>query len=195
MITIVKYNAGNIQSVLYALGRLGVEAVWTDDPDELRRADKVIFPGVGEASTAMAYLRANGLAELLPTLTQPVLGICLGLQLFCRYSEENDTTCMGVFDVDVLKFNPLPAAPKVPHMGWNTITDLKGPLFEGINEGDYCYFVHSFYAGLSPDTAAICDYGIPFSAGLQKDNFYAVQFHPEKSGSAGLKILQNFLSI
>lgn len=195
MIAIVKYNAGNIQSVLYALGRLGVEAVWTDDPDELRKADKVIFPGVGEASTAMAYLRANGLAKLLPTLTQPVLGICLGLQLFCRYSEENDTNCMGVFDVDVLKFNPLPHAPKVPHMGWNTISGLKNPLFEGIPEEAYCYFVHSYYAGLSSDTAATCDYGIPFSAGLQKDNFYAVQFHPEKSGSTGLKILQNFLTI
>ena len=195
MIAIVKYNAGNIQSVLYALERLGVEAVWTDDPEQLMQAEKVIFPGVGEASSAMAHLKASGLAEVLPRLTQPVLGICLGLQLFCRHSAENDTPCLGVFDVDVLKFEPNPAAPKVPHMGWNTISDLKGPLFNGIPEDSYCYFVHSYYAGYCNNVAATCDYGLPFSAALQQDNFYAVQFHPEKSGSTGLRILRNFLDI
>lgn len=193
MIAIVKYNAGNIQSVLYALQRLNVEAVWTDDPELLRKADKVIFPGVGEASSAMAYLRATGLDVLLPTLTQPVLGICLGLQLFCRHSEENDTRCLGVFDVDVKKFLPSLDAPKVPHIGWNTLTDVRGPLFEGIEEEAYCYFVHSYYAELSGDTAAVCNYGMPFSAALQRDNFSAVQFHPEKSGEVGLRIIRNFL--
>ena len=195
MIAIVKYNAGNIQSVLYALERLGVDAVWTDDPEQLLRADKVIFPGVGEASSAMAHLRASGLAEVLPKLTQPVLGICLGLQLFCRHSAENDTTCLDVFDVDVLKFEPWPKALKVPHMGWNTISDLKGPLFKGVPEESYCYFVHSYYALYCESIAASCVYGVPFSAALQKDNFFAVQFHPEKSGSIGLQILQNFLDI
>jgi imidazole glycerol-phosphate synthase subunit HisH len=195
MIALVKYNAGNVQSVQYALGRLGVEAVWTDDPQILRQADKVIFPGVGEASTAMAHLRASGLAEVLPQLKQPVLGICLGLQLFCRHSAENDTTCMGVFDVDVLKFEPAPGASKVPHMGWNTVTGLTGSLFTGIPEETYCYFVHSYYAGICADTAAVCDYGLPFSAALQKDNFYAVQFHPEKSGKAGLEMLRQFLAL
>lgn len=195
MIAIVKYNAGNIQSVLYALQRLRMDAVWTDDPDVLRKADKVIFPGVGEASSAMAYLRANHLDEVLPTLTQPVLGICLGLQLFCRHSEENNAQCLGIFDVEVKKFVPAPGALKVPHIGWNTLTQLRGPLFKGIPEEAYAYFVHSYYAEYSADAIAICDYGLPFSAALQKDNFYAVQFHPEKSGVIGLQIIQNFIDL
>jgi len=194
MVAIVKYNAGNVQSVRFALERLGVEALWTDDPVALQSATKVIFPGVGEASSAMRYLRAKGLDQTLLGLKQPVLGICLGLQLFCRHSEENDTDCLGIFDVNVYKF---PAAPllKVPHMGWNTLHDLKGPLFEGLEAGDYAYFVHSYCADLSPHTAAECNYGVPFSAALQRDNFYAVQFHPEKSGEIGSRILKNFLNL
>ncbi len=199
MTAIVKYNAGNIQSVLFALERLGAEAVWTDDPEVLRRADRVIFPGVGEASSAMQYLRERGLDQVIRSLRQPVLGICLGLQLFCRHSEEYDTDCMGIFDLTVRRF-PAPLASdmhplKVPHMGWNTLHDLHGPLLTGLAEGEFVYFVHSFYAESSPDRIATTDYGVPFSAGLQRDNFYAVQFHPEKSGEAGQRILQNFLAI
>ncbi|MEO6038393.1 MAG: imidazole glycerol phosphate synthase subunit HisH [Saprospiraceae bacterium] len=199
MIAVVKYNAGNIQSVLFALERLGTEAIWTDDPEQLRRADRVIFPGVGEASSAMHYLRERGLDTVLRSLRQPVLGICLGLQLFCRHSEEQDTDCLGIFDLAVRRF-PAPAAAaadplKVPHMGWNKLLDLKGPLFTGIEEGEFVYFVHSFYAEPSPEAVATTDYGRPFSAALQRDNFYAVQFHPEKSGLAGQRILQNFLEI
>jgi imidazole glycerol-phosphate synthase subunit HisH len=196
MIAIVKYNAGNIQSVLHSLNRIGVEAVWTDDPSVLKAADHVIFPGVGEASSAMHYLQQRGLDEVLRSLTQPVLGICLGLQLFCQHSEENNTACLGIFDVNVRKFIPTTAAPKVPHMGWNTVRALRGPLFEGIMDGDFTYFVHSFYAEISEqNTIGVCDYGLPFAAALQRDNFYAVQFHPEKSSTAGQKILSNFLKI
>lgn len=194
MVAIVKYNAGNVQSVRFALERLGVEALWTDDPVALQSATKVIFPGVGEASSAMRYLRAKGLDKTLLGLKQPVLGICLGLQLFCRHSEENDTDCLGIFDVDVRRFSAAPSL-KVPHMGWNTLHALKGPLFEGLEAGDFAYFVHSYYADLSPYTAAECHYGVPFSAALQRDNFYAAQFHPEKSGNVGSRILQNFLNL
>ena len=197
-VAIIKYNAGNIQSVDYALKRLGVEASVTADQDEIRTADRVIFPGVGEASTTMAYLRKNKLDKLIIDLKQPVLGICLGLQLMCRHSEEGDTSCLGIFEESVKKFvlqhDQLPSM-KIPHMGWNTITGLKTNLFDNIPEGEYCYFVHSYYATTGANTAASCSYPNPFSASLQKNNFYAVQFHPEKSGSVGAKILQNFLQL
>ncbi len=189
-VAVVKYNAGNIHSVRLALQRLGVEPQVTDDHGTIRAADKVIFPGVGEASSAMENIRANGIAELLPRLKQPILGICLGLQLMCRYSEENDTQCLGIFDTAVKRFPP---QEKVPHMGWNTIGSLKSDLFSDIEPGSYVYFVHSYYAELSEYTAAVTDYILPFSAALQKDNFYAVQFHPEKSGAVGEQILRNFL--
>ncbi|MBN8681454.1 MAG: imidazole glycerol phosphate synthase subunit HisH [Chitinophagales bacterium] len=224
-----------------------MEAVWTDDPDTLRRADKVIFPGVGEASSAMHYLRAQGLDQVLRQLQQPVLGICLGMQLFCRHSEENNTDCLGIFDTTVRKFSyqlavnsyqsavnsqqlavssqqlavnseqlceprtPNPEPPnlqtlnpeppnrrtfglKVPHMGWNALSSMQGPLFDGLDDQSFVYFVHSFYAELCPLTAAIAEYGLPFSAALQRDNFYGVQFHPEKSGATGSRILHNFLN-
>ncbi|MCD6375890.1 MAG: imidazole glycerol phosphate synthase subunit HisH [Caldisericaceae bacterium] len=191
-VAIVKYNAGNIHSVRLALQRLGYQPVVTDDAQQLRQAERVIFPGVGEASTAMNYLRQRGLDQILVDLRQPVLGICLGLQLLCRYSEENQTTGLGLFPVEVKLFPP---EDKVPHMGWNSIHDLKGPLFRDIAEGSFVYFVHSYYAELSDWTIARGDYILPFSAALQKDNFFAVQFHPEKSGKIGEKILQNFLNI
>lgn len=190
-LAIVKYNAGNIQSVLYALERIGRQAVVTDDPAAIRSADKVIFPGVGEASTAMSYLRARGLDELLLSLKQPVLGICLGMQLMCSYSEENDTSCLGIFDTTVRRFTG--DGLKVPQIGWNTIFDLKSPLFEGLSSGDYCYFVHGYYAALSDATIAKTDYGQVYSSGLHKDNFYGVQFHPEKSAQVGERILKNFI--
>ncbi len=194
-IAVVKYNAGNIQSVLFALERLGHRAVWTDDPQVLRNADRVIFPGVGEASSAMQYLRERGLDEVLRSLQQPVLGICLGLQLFCRHSEENDTACLGIFDVAVRRFQPPPDIPlKVPHMGWNKLYHLRGALFGNLEEESFVYFVHSFYALQTPLAIAVSEYGIPFSSALQRDNFYAVQFHPEKSGAAGQQILENFLN-
>ncbi|MFC5410921.1 imidazole glycerol phosphate synthase subunit HisH [Larkinella bovis] len=191
---IIKYNAGNVQSVMYALDRIGASYLLTDDEAEIRSADKVIFPGVGEASTAMAYLRERGLDQVIPSLKQPVLGTCVGMQLLCRYSEEGDTTCMGVFDVDVRRF---PAQPgfKVPHMGWNSLTDLKGPLTEGLPDQAYVYFVHSYCADVCPETTAVCEYVRPFSAMLQKDNFYAAQFHAEISGNVGQRILENFLKI
>jgi len=191
-VAIVKYNAGNIHSVRLALQRLGYQPVVTDDAQQLRQAERVIFPGVGEASTAMNYLRQRGLDQILVDLRQPVLGICLGLQLLCRYSEENQTTGLGLFPVEVKLFPP---EDKVPHMCWNSIHDLKGPLFRDIAEGSFVYFVHSYYAELSDWTIARGDYILPFSAALQKDNFFAVQFHPEKSGKIGEKILQNFLNI
>ncbi|MDO8971253.1 MAG: imidazole glycerol phosphate synthase subunit HisH [Saprospiraceae bacterium] len=197
-IAIVKYNAGNVQSVLYALERLGKTAVWTDDPDTIRNATRVIFPGVGEASSAMLHLRERGLDAVIRDLKQPVLGICLGLQLFCSHSEENDTDCMGIFDVEVKKFDNLGVPHlqlKVPHMGWNTLQDLRGPLFEGISAGEYVYFVHSFFAENNEAAVATTEYGVPFASALQRDNFYAVQFHPEKSGETGQRILHNFLNI
>lgn len=196
MVAIVKYNAGNIQSVLFALERLGVEAIWTDDPALLRQADKVIFPGVGEASSAMRYLQEKKLDEVLRSLQQPVLGICLGLQLFCRHSQENDTACLGIFDVEVRKFEVAETGLKVPHMGWNTLEAMRSPLFDGITAPQpYVYFVHSYYAEASAHAIADCRYGPTFSAALQRDNFYAVQFHPEKSGAVGQKILENFIKL
>jgi glutamine amidotransferase len=188
---IIKYNAGNVQSVMYALDRIGVNYLWTDDEHEIRTADKVIFPGVGEASTAMAYLQEKGLDKVIPTLKQPFLGTCVGMQLMCRYSEENDTTCLGVFDIDVKRFRS--DTLKVPHVGWNNIFDYKNPLTEGLPQNAYMYFVHSYYADLSPCTIATCDYVQPFSAMLHQDNFYAAQFHTEISGHEGQRILENFL--
>jgi glutamine amidotransferase len=188
---IIKYNAGNIQSVLYALERIGQQAVVTDDPDLIRKADKVIFPGVGEASTAMAYLKERGLDELLRSLRQPVLGICLGMQLMCSYSEENDTDCLGIFEEKVKKFAA--EGLKVPQIGWNNIYDLKTPLFNGLKEKSFCYFVHGYYAALGGHTIATTDYGLPYSSALHRDNFYGVQFHPEKSAAVGEQILKNFL--
>ena len=194
-IVIVKYNAGNIQSVLYALERIGKEAIVTDDHEQIRSADKVIFPGVGEASTAMEYLKERGVDTLIRGLQQPVLGICLGMQLMCRYSEENDTECLGIFEEEVKKFTPLPSGEiyKVPQIGWNNIYNLQSPLFRGLEENAYCYFVHGYYAALGEHTIATTDYVLPYSSGLHKDNFYGVQFHPEKSAQVGEKILRNFL--
>ena len=197
-IVIIKYNAGNIESVNNALNRLGVNTEITANPDKIKNADKVIFPGVGEASTTMNYLRKHKLDELIVSLKQPVLGICLGLQLMCSHSEEGDTECLGIFDEKVKRFVPNPGEEyitKVPHMGWNSITGLKSNLFTNAQENQYVYFVHSYYAGIGNDTAATCNYIIPFSAALQKDNFYATQFHPEKSGSVGAEILKNFLNL
>ncbi|RTL59099.1 MAG: imidazole glycerol phosphate synthase subunit HisH [Sphingobacteriales bacterium] len=192
-LVIIKYNAGNIQSVLYALERIGVEAVVTDDHALIKKADKVIFPGVGEASSAMQYLNERGLDELIKNLQQPVLGICLGMQLMCKYSEENNTECLGIFDEKVKLFKPTDAAVKVPQIGWNTIYDLKTDLFKGLPDNSYCYFVHGYYAALGEHTIATTDYVQPYSSGLYKDNFYGVQFHPEKSAAVGEQILKNFI--
>jgi len=192
MIAILKYNAGNIQSVQNALNRLGYENRVTDDPGELTGADKVIIPGVGEASSAMKYLRQRGLDLIINSLRQPVLGICLGLHLMCLYSDEGDTKCLGIFDASVKKFPPF---EKVPHMGWNNFTALKGNLFKGVNISEDVYYVHSYYAEITSYTSAICDYVLPFSAAMHKDNFYAVQFHPEKSADTGIRILKNFLDL
>ncbi|ATL47555.1 imidazole glycerol phosphate synthase subunit HisH [Chitinophaga caeni] len=193
---IIKYNAGNTKSVQFALERLGVNGIVSDHEEEIRSADKVIFPGVGEASTAMEYLQAKGLDQVIKNLQQPVLGICLGMQLLCKYSEENDTTCMGIFDLPVKKFeSPVPNLLKIPQVGWNNITGLHSRIFENVPENAYMYFVHSYYAALGPDTVATANYIINYSAALQKDNFYAVQFHPEKSASEGQKILDNFLKL
>ena len=189
---IIKYNAGNIRSVTFALERIGIDATVTDDINEIISADKVIFPGVGEASSAMKYLRERKLDEVIKSLKQPVLGICLGMQLMCDHSEEADTKCLGIFNLNVKKFtNKL----KVPQIGWNNIFDLKSLLFNNVNENTYMYFVHSYYAELGENTIAKADYGIKYSAALQKNNFYATQFHPEKSGEAGAKILQNFIAL
>jgi glutamine amidotransferase len=191
-IAVIRYNAGNIHSVRIALQRLGVDPIVTGDTNIIRSADKIIFPGVGEASSAMAFIRAKGIAELLPGLRQPVLGICLGMQLMCKYSEENDTECLGIFQSAVKKFPP---RNKVPHMGWNTISGLKSNLFKGITTDVYVYFVHSYYAEKSANSTAVSEYILPFSAALQKNNFNAVQFHPEKSGPVGERILRNFLAL
>ncbi|MDR6157440.1 glutamine amidotransferase [Chryseobacterium sp. SLBN-27] len=190
MIAIIKYNGGNVSSVQNSLNRLKVESVVTDDFDLIRKADKVIFPGVGEASSTMKLLKEKGLDQLIPTLKQPVLGVCLGMQLMCKNNEEGNTVGMGIFDIDVKKF---PAKNIVPHMGWNTISDFKSGIFSGIEENCDVYFVHSFYCELSENTTSVCDYILPFSASLQKDNFYAMQFHPEKSGDVGSRLLENFL--
>jgi imidazole glycerol-phosphate synthase subunit HisH len=190
---IIKYNAGNVQSVMYALDRLGASYQWTDDEAQIRAANRVIFPGVGEASTAMQYLRHKGLDKLIPSLKQPVLGTCVGMQLMCQHSEENNTDCLGIFDLRVRRFQS--DTLKVPHVGWNTIGQLKGSLTEGIAEQSHVYFVHSFFVELSEHTMAVCDYAQPFSAMLQKDNFYAAQFHAEISGKVGSQIFENFLKI
>ena len=192
MIAIIKYNAGNIRSVQNALKRLGYSSIITDDKNEIAGADKVIFPGVGEAGSAMRNLKEKELDKLILSLKQPVLGICLGLQLMCRYSEEGNTDCMGIFDSGVLRF---PQVDTVPHMGWNNFFSLKGVLFKGISTDDNVYYVHSYYPEISSCTTAVCDYILPFSAAMQKDNFFATQFHPEKSAGTGEKILKNFLEI
>jgi glutamine amidotransferase len=210
MMVIIQYNAGNIQSVRYALQRIGAEATVTDDPALIRAADKVIFPGVGEASTAMNYLKERGLDKVISDLRQPVLGICLGMQLMCAYSEENDTDCLGIFKESVRLFRPVGggkvlngqeaaigasgAVLKVPQIGWNTVYDLSTSLFEGLAV-PYVYFVHSYYASLGEHTIATTDYVQPYSAALHRDNFYGVQFHPEKSAEVGERILKNFLAI
>lgn len=194
-LAIIKYNAGNIYSVVHGLRRIGVEPVVTDDFDIIRSADKVIFPGVGEASSTMAYLREKKLDILIKDLKQPVLGICIGLQLMCRFSEEGNTECLGIFDTDVKRFNILTPGDKVPHMGWNTIHSLKTKLFDKEMEENYLYYVHSFYASVCEQTIAKTDYMNVFSAALHKNNFYATQFHPEKSGPIGEKVLTNFLKL
>jgi len=195
-IAIIKYNAGNIQSVLIALERIGFKAIVTDDAATIRSADKVIFPGVGEASTAMNYLRERELDKLIVSLQQPVLGICLGMQLLCDHSTENDTACLGIFDkVQVKQFAPENKNLKVPQIGWNSITSLKTNLFKDIQEKSYCYFVHGYYADISPYTIATTNYVRPYSSALKKNNFYGVQFHPEKSAATGEQILKNFLSL
>lgn len=193
-LTIIDYNAGNTQSVIFALNRLGISPNLTDDFEAIQTADKVIFPGVGEASTTMSFLRKKKLDQLIPSLKQPVLGICLGMQLMCAHSEENDTTCMGIFAEKVKLFRPA-SGEKVPHIGWNNITHLKEGIFDQTLENERVYFVHSYYVEKSKHTAAIANYCLPFSAALQKDNFFATQFHPEKSGKIGAKIIENFIKI
>ena len=192
-IAVIKYNAGNIQSVRYALERLGIDFLVTDDPEEIRGADKVIFPGVGEASTTMAFLRQKKMDQLIVNLKQPVLGICLGMQLMCRHSDENNTTCLGIFGETVRKFTPADDL-KVPHIGWNSLLRVSGWLSKEL-ENQFVYFVHSYFVPLNEHTVAQTEYGSPFSAAMKKDNFYAVQFHPEKSAVAGERVLQSFLSV
>ncbi len=195
-LVIIKYNAGNIQSVRYALERIGVTAEVTDNHEAIAAADKVIFPGVGEASTAMQYLRERKLDSLITGLKQPVLGICLGMQLMCKHSEENNTDCLNIFDEEVKLFLPKKGdGLKVPQIGWNTIRDLQTPLFESVPENSYCYFVHGYYAATGEHTIATTDYVQPYSSALHRDNFYGVQFHPEKSAETGERILANFLKI
>lgn len=194
-VAIVKYNAGNIYSVVNSLRRMGIEPRLTDVAEELMSADRVIFPGQGEARGAMDYLREHGIDDVIRRLRQPVLGICIGQQLLCSHSEEGDTDCIGIFDAKVTRFQPQRHEDKVPAMGWNSLSGLRSPLFKGINEGEYVYFVHSYYVPLCEHTIATADYILPYSAAIQKDNFYATQFHPEKSGRTGEKILRNFLEL
>lgn len=195
-LVIIKYNAGNIQSVRYALERIGATAKVTDDHDSIAAADKVIFPGVGEASTAMHYLKERKLDRLIISLQQPVLGICLGMQLMCKHSEENDTACLNIFDEEVKQFTPQQNdGLKVPQIGWNTIFNVKTPLFGAVPENSYCYFVHGYYAAKGEHTIATTDYIQPYSSALQKNNFYGVQFHPEKSAAVGEQILKNFINL
>ncbi|CAL2082984.1 imidazole glycerol phosphate synthase subunit HisH [Tenacibaculum sp. 190524A02b] len=193
MIAIIKYNAGNIRSVQNALVRLGYESIITDNPEEIRKADKVIFPGVGEAKTAMAYLKERGLDKVILSLKQPMLGICLGLQLMCKSSEEGNTECLGIFDAETKQFPP---QEKVPHMGWNNFSEIKkSKVLNGLEKTDDVYYVHGYYAEVTEDTIATCNYIKPFSAIMQKDNFYAMQFHPEKSANVGEKLLESFLEL
>lgn len=192
-VAIVKYNAGNVQSLTFALNRLGVMPVLSDDPEFLQSADKVIFPGQGEASSAMSSLREKGLDKVLKELKQPFLGVCLGMQLMCESSEENDTECLGIISEKVVRFDS--GQVKVPHMGWNDIHDLRSPLMAGIKEADYLYFVHSYYVPVCEQTIATAEYPMPFSAALNKDNYYAIQPHPEKSAEAGMQLLDNFLKL
>ena len=205
-VAVVKYNAGNIYSVIHALQRLGVEPLLTDNPEQLQKADKVLFPGQGEASNAMQYLKAHHLDQVICHLKQPILGICIGQQLMCKHSEEGNVDCLGIFDANVKRFIPTKQEDKVPHMGWNDLQvqtnpqdDHKGnrpnPLFKGFQNGEFVYFVHSFYVPVCRHTIATTDYILPFSAALHKDNFYATQFHPEKSGSVGERIIRNFLEL
>lgn len=192
MIAIIDYGAGNIRSVQNAINKLGFETVLTSDFDEIRKAEKVIFPGVGEASTAMRYLKEKNLDQLIPTLKQPFLGICLGQQLLCKFSEEGATECLGVFDIDVKKF---PSTEIVPHMGWNNLDQVGSEILKGIDFDNDVYFVHSYYCEIGEETSSVCNYILPFSATLEKNNFYGTQFHPEKSGSVGSEILKNFLNL
>lgn len=195
-VAIIKYNAGNIYSVYCAVTRLGAEAVITDDVEEIKSADKVIFPGVGEARAAMEYLNEKGLSDVIRGLKQPVLGICIGMQLLCKHSEEGDVDCLGIFDIPVVRFQPSDKNLKVPQVGWNQITDHSGnPLYEGVKEGDYVYYVHSYHVPVCPWTIAQTEYVNTYSASLHKDNFWATQFHPEKSGSVGETIIANFLKM
>jgi imidazole glycerol-phosphate synthase subunit HisH len=191
-VAIIKYNAGNVQSVAFSLERIGISPIITDDAAELHAADKIIFPGVGEASSAMKYLREQKLDNVILDLKQPVLGICLGMQLMCKFSEEGNTDCLGIVDQKVLKFSD---KKKVPQIGWNTISNLKSTLFNGIKESEYMYFVHGYFVESGLNTIAITNYGIEYSCALQKNNFYGVQFHPEKSSEAGQRILENFLAL
>ena len=194
-VAIVKYNAGNIYSVVNALRRLGVEPLLTDDADQLKQADKVLFPGQGHAGEAMDYLKARRLDEVIRDLKQPVFGICVGQQLLCKHSEEGDTECIGIFDTEVKRFLPTRHEDKVPCMGWNQLYDLESPLYDSLNNGDYVYFVHSYYVPVCNETIATADYILPFSASMHKDNFYTCQFHPEKSGAVGERIIKNFLEL
>lgn len=197
-VAIIKYNAGNIQSVTFALERIGIHPIVTDNPDEILSADKIIFPGVGEASSAMSYLRNNNLDKLIVSLKQPTLGICLGMQLMCNHSEEGNTNCLGIFDSSVKKFDferQQKDMHKIPQIGWNTIYNLNSKIFSTIKENEYMYFVHSYYVEKSNDMIATTNYGIEYSSALQKNNFYAVQFHPEKSSDAGQQLLKNFIEL
>ncbi|MFK7832069.1 MAG: imidazole glycerol phosphate synthase subunit HisH [Winogradskyella sp.] len=192
MIAIIKYNAGNIRSVQNALNRLGYESIITDDKTEILNADKVIFPGVGEASSAMTYLKEKGLDKVILSIEKPILGICLGLQLMCDYSEEGDTKCLGIFNTQVKKFPPI---EKVPHIGWNSFSEIKGELFKNIKIDNDMYYVHSYYAERNEQTIATCNYIHPFASAMHNDNFYATQFHPEKSADVGTQLLKNFLEL
>lgn len=194
-VVIIKYNAGNIYSVDFALKRLGITPIITSDHEQIQKADKVIFPGVGEATTTMDYLKASRLGQLIQELKQPVLGICLGMQLMCRFSEEGNTRALGIFDVDVRRFTSMQHEDKVPHMGWNTLKKVNSDFMPKELEEKFVYFVHSYYVPVNKYTEAVTNYILPFSAALHKDNYYATQFHPEKSGSVGEMILNNFLKL
>ena len=196
MIAIIDYDTGNLRSVCNALDRIGAEYVLTDDPKVIAQADRVLLPGVGEASSAMNKLQERGLCDVIKSLKVPVFGICIGMQLMCRHSQEGDVDCLGIFDADVCRFEPdLAAGVKVPHMGWNAVTDLKTGLFEGLEDGEFVYFVHSYAASVCEDTIAVSDNGRKFSAAMRKGNFYGAQFHPEKSGDIGERILRNFMNL